>query len=137
MDSDTDQYNKLNSAAIMRKFLAVLGILFTMAFGSSASGATLSESQAYDRLFNTVERDALYASWTKMACLIFVTETTSKRYFDFAIREKHDGNCPGDPAVSPIVDRYRVYRSVNKILWLQPIDGKFEKYDQVKVFRHK
>ncbi|MFI4940183.1 MAG: hypothetical protein ACHP7O_07575, partial [Burkholderiales bacterium] len=91
----------------MRRFFASLAIAVALASLSPAFGAALSENQALDRLVKLVQRDALYNSWTTMQCLLFTTEAKSRRYIDFAIHEKHDRKCAGDPMVSPIVDRYR------------------------------
>jgi hypothetical protein len=46
-------------------------------------------------------------------CLSFATEDDG----DIAVREDHGGTCPGDPAVAPVIDRFRVS------------DGELERYD--------
>jgi hypothetical protein len=114
--------------------LLIVAVLVTM---TPASAATLSEDQAINRLITIVQRDRLYTAWTKLECLTFTTEATSAQYFDIAIREKHEGKCLGDPGVSPIVDRFRVFRHAKKILWFRPNDGEFVSYSQVKVWRRK
>ncbi len=73
-----------------------------------------------------------------MDCLSFITEEITKKYFDFAIHEKHGGACPGDPDTTPIVDRFRVNRSTHKIQWLEPAEGEYLPYSAVlKVKREK
>jgi hypothetical protein len=44
-------------------------------------------------------------------CLSYMVEDRSPDWFDVAVREKHGGSCPGDPAVAPVVERFRVGRS--------------------------
>ena len=110
---------------------------FGLAALTSSNAAALSEDQAINRLIKIARRDALYASWTKLECLAFTTESTSIQYFDIAIREKHEGKCPGDPGVNPIIDKYRVFRESKKILWYRPNDGELMNYNQVKARRRK
>jgi hypothetical protein len=49
--------------------------------------------------------------------MIVITERVETAYVQFALREKHDAKCGGDPGVAPIVDRYRVHRSDNHLEW--------------------
>jgi hypothetical protein len=56
---------------------------------------------------------------TPVDCLRVYVETTSPDDFELAVREKHDAKCPGDSAVEPIVDRWRVDRRT----------GELERYD--------
>src|SRR5574341_1374941 len=83
----------------------------------------LDERAASKLLVRKIKADALYSSWAKMECLRVMIEKRTSTYFDFVIRERHRGRCPGDPNVEPVVDRFRVYRSTKKILWYEPING--------------
>lgn len=75
-----------------------------------------------------IQKDKLYDSWTTLSCLLFFTEEKTKDHFDFAIREKHGGQCAGDPNTSPIVDRFRVDRLTKNIQWYEPVEGEFLPY---------
>lgn len=44
-------------------------------------------------------------------CLSYDVEEQSRQWLDVAVREKHGGECPGDPTVAPVVERFRVARS--------------------------
>src|ERR1051325_2944951 len=72
--------------------------------------ATLDSTAAAKLLVQRTQDDGLYASWTTVQCLRFMLESTTAQHFDFVIRERHDGKCPGDPATEPVVDRFRVNR---------------------------
>ena len=50
-----------------------------------------------------------------LGCFTYDTEETTDSYFQFALREKHDAKCGGDPETSPVVKRYRVHRRSGKI----------------------
>jgi len=62
-------------------------------FGTAPVNAKnpLNEEQALNVLVTRVQKDKLYNSWITLACLSFITEEYTKRYFDFAIHEKHGG----------------------------------------------
>jgi hypothetical protein len=102
---------------------------------TGAYAAALTEKEALDKLDKTVWSDGLYKSWTKPACLSLVVEEKQAKYFDVAIMEKHGSGCPGDPATSPVVDRYRVYREKDQILWYEPAEGEYQSYAAVKKAR--
>ena len=75
----------------------------------------LTEQQVLDIVMAMVQKDKLYDSWTTASCLSFLVEEKTKVYIDIAIREKHGDTCPGDPDISPIVDRFRVHRITKRI----------------------
>ncbi len=92
----------------------------------------LTEQQALDILVARLLKDKLYDSWApNLSCLFFFTEEKTNDYFDFAIREKHGGECSGDPNTAPIVDRFRVNRSTKIIQWYEPTEGEFVPYKAV------
>ncbi len=91
----------------------------------------LDEEHALDILVFQIQKDKLYDSWTSLSCLSFITEEKSKKYFDFAIHEKHGGMCPGDPNTAPVVDRFRVNRSTHRIQWFEPAEGEYLPYSAV------
>jgi hypothetical protein len=116
------------SLSSLKLFLSVL-VLFQCS--NVLAGNQLTEQQALDILVAQIQKDKLYDSWTTLACLIFSTEEKTKNHFDFVIREKHGGQCPGDPNTSPIVDRFRVDRMSKKIQWYERLEGKFVPYKAV------
>lgn len=95
----------------------------------------LDEKHALDVLVQQIKKDKLYENWTRLACLSFVTEGNTQNSFDFAIHEKHGGECPGDPNISPVVDRFRVYRLTHKIQWFEPAEGEFKPYKAILKIR--
>jgi len=124
------------------RYLTLLVALVFMSFGATSSGAdetnkVLSENEAFDLLMQKVQSDSLYSSWIKIDCLRFFREESTKTYFDIAIREKHEGDCPGDPNTQPVVDRFRVMRSTKKILWQDFLSGDYVAYERVKAWRKK
>ena len=97
----------------------------------------LDETAAATLLVRKVQDDALYASWTTIECLRFILEGTTSQNFDFAVRERHDGKCPGDPAVEPIVDRFRINRTTGEVSWYEAANGEYVAYARVRQQRLK
>lgn len=75
----------------------------------------LDEDAAVGLLARTLKHDHDYAKRISLGCITYDTEETTDAYFQFALREKHDGKCGGDPETSPVVARYRVYRRSGKV----------------------
>jgi hypothetical protein len=75
----------------------------------------LSEDAALELLQGTLKRDRVYEKRISLDCITYDTEETTGGYFQFALREKHDAKCGGDPETSPVIDRYRVHRRSGKI----------------------
>lgn len=98
------------------------GALFLLPVLDTFAGSPLTERQAITALMKQIEKDKLYADWTQLSCLSFLTEEEAKNHFDIGIHEKHGGSCPGDPATFPIVDRFRVSRETGKIQWFDVMD---------------
>jgi len=115
------------------RLLFLLMALF-VAFPANAKNP-LDEEHALDVLVSRIQADKLYDSWTSLSCLSFFTEEKTKKFFDFAIHEKHGGKCPGDPNTSPVVDRFRVNRLTHKIEWYEPIEGELKPYRAVLKLR--
>ncbi|MBN2588210.1 MAG: hypothetical protein JXA64_05500 [Candidatus Fermentibacteraceae bacterium] len=55
-------------------------------------------------------------------------EEACRDYFDIVIREVHEPGGPGDPNVSPVVDRFRVY-SRGEVIWYDPLPGRFVPFE--------
>jgi hypothetical protein len=75
----------------------------------------LDEDAAVSLLDRTLKHDHVYAKRISLGCISYDTEETTDSYFQFALREKHDAKCGGDPETSPVVARYRVSRRSGKI----------------------
>ena len=102
--------------------LAVLSPLMVQA-GSKKSYNGMTEAAALDLLVRTIQHDNIYAKRISLNCVSYVTEETTRTYFEIALREKHEGKCGGDPDTSPVIDRYRVNRASGKIeLYDAPAD---------------
>jgi hypothetical protein len=93
----------------------------------------LDEDAALDLLVRTLKHDRVYANRIPMDCITYITEETTGAYFQFVLRENHNAKCGGDPAISPVVDRYRVYRSSGKIKQWEAAEDKWERYDPAKI----
>jgi hypothetical protein len=129
-----------------RKYIMKIRLLFLMVFFSILiifpysnvlAEKQLTEKQSLDILTAQIQKDKLYDSWITLSCLQFFTDESTKDYFDFAIHEKHGGQCPGDPNTSPVVDRFRVDRLTKKIQWYEPTEGEYLSYKAVLKVRLK
>jgi hypothetical protein len=89
----------------------------------------LSEDAASDLLDRTLKRDRVYEKRISLGCFTYDTEETTNAYFQFALREKHDAKCGGDPETSPVVARYRVYRRSGKIERWKASDDTWHRYN--------
>jgi hypothetical protein len=93
----------------------------------------LDEDAALDLLVRTLKHDRVYAKRISLDCVTYGTEETTDAYFQFALREKHNAKCGGDPETSPVIDRYRVYRRSGKIKWWEAAEDKYWPYDPAKI----
>jgi len=75
----------------------------------------LNEDAALELLHRTLKRDGVYEKRISLDCISYITEEKTKAYFQFVLREIHNEKCGGVPEVSPVIDRYRVYRRSGKI----------------------
>ena len=93
----------------------------------------LSEDSALNLLLRTLEHDNVYKERISLDCVSFGTEEKTNASFQFVLRENHTAPCGGDPQTSPVVDRYRVYRTSGKIEWLEPVQDKWQPYNPAKI----
>ena len=100
--------------------IALLSPLLSRA--GSTSHRPLSEDAALNLLLRTLKEDHVYDKRISLDCVTFATDEITRTYFEFALHEKHNAKCGGDPEATPVVDRYRVYRA----------SGRIELYDVVK-----
>ena len=93
---------------------AVLVMVLVSPVGAQAGPRSrpMDEDAALALLVRTLKHDAKRIS---LDCVTYDTEETTNAYFQFALREKHDAKCGGDPETSPVVKRYRVHRRSGKI----------------------
>jgi hypothetical protein len=94
----------------------------------------LNEDTARALLVRTLKRDHVYDGVHRISldCVFYMTEEMTDAYFEFVLREKHDAKCGGAPEVSPVVDRYRVYRRSGKIEQWKAIDDTWYRYNAAK-----
>jgi hypothetical protein len=111
--------------------LALLLPLITQA--GSRSSKAMTEDVALNLLLRTLEHDNVYAKRISLDCVTFETEETTRIYFEFALREKHNAKCGGDPDTNPVIDRYRVNRASGKIEWYDATADNWQSYNPAKV----
>jgi hypothetical protein len=86
-----------------------LSVLIAIALASAAAARRpFSEDQAIDLVFKAVRQ--LYPG-EPVRCFAVMTEESSRRTFDIAVRENHQRGCGGDPGVMPVRDRFKVGRA--------------------------
>ena len=106
---------------MISRSLTAIAITITLFSANLVAAGPVNEDAALKLLLHKLEHDHVYAKRISLDCVTFDTEETTKQYFQFVLRENHTEKCGGDPEVSPVVDRYRVYRA----------SGKIESYDAV------
>ena len=105
-------------STISRQLVAIvvtIAMLSSAAVQAGPKKHSLNEDAALNLLLRTLERDHVYEKRISLNCVTFGTEEKTDAYFQFVLRENHTEKCGGDPDVSPVVDRYRVYRAPEKI----------------------
>jgi hypothetical protein len=93
----------------------------------------LDEDAAFALLERTLKRDGVYTHRISLDCVSYGTEETTDAYFQFVLREIHNAKCGGAPEVSPVVDRYRVYRRSGKIELWKLNDDSWHRYNPAKI----
>ena len=95
---------------------AVIAVVLASAVvAEAAPSRPLDEDAALALLHGTLKRDQVYEKRISLDCISYITEEKTKAYFEFVLREIHNAKCGGVPEVSPVIDRYRVYRHSGKI----------------------
>lgn len=94
---------------------------------------SLHEDAALALLERTLSHDHIYTHRISLDCITYGTEETTDAYFQFVLRENHNAKCGGDPEISPVIDRYRVYRTSGKIEWLERIEGNWQSYNPAQI----
>src|SRR5689334_12354852 len=88
----------------------VMATLMSASIADAARSHPLNEDAALALLERTLKHDEAYSKRISLGCFSYDTEEKSGAYFQFALREVHNAKCGGDPDISPVVNRYRVYR---------------------------
>lgn len=95
--------------------LTAIVLTFSVVLGRAAPFKHLSEDAALDLLFQTLKRDHVYDKRISLDCVTSSTDEITRTYYEFALHEKHNAKCGGDPETNPVVDRYRVRRASGEI----------------------
>lgn len=112
----------------------VITVLLPATIGHAGPNShPLDEEAALAFLEHTLKRDRVYSHRISLDCVTYGTEETTHAYFQFVLRENHNAKCGGDPDVSPVVDRYRVYRRSRKIEWLEKIEDHWVPYNPAQI----
>ena len=111
--------------------IALLSPLIVRAGSKSHHG--LTEDAALNLLIRTVKHDNVYAKRISFDCMMFLTEETTRTYFEFALRENHTAKCGGDPDTNPVIDRYRVNRASGKIELYDSAADNWQPYNPAKI----
>jgi hypothetical protein len=122
--------------AISRPLLTIAiatALLSPAALLAGPARHSLNEDGALNLLLRTIKRDHVYAKRISVDCVTFDTEETAEEYFQFVLKENHTEKCGGDPDVSPVVDRYRVYRASGKIEWYEAVNDSWQRYDPARI----
>lgn len=124
----------MNKASLLITVAVILVILVSPVVAQTGPQShPLDEDAALDLLVRSLKHDRVYANRIPMDCITYITEETTGAYFQFVLRENHNAKCGGDPVISPVVDRYRVYRRSGKIKQWEAAEDKWRPYDPAKI----
>src|SRR5947208_12748422 len=107
--------------------------LVSSAVAEAAPSRPMDEDAAVALLVRTLKHDRVYAKRISLGCFTYDTEETTNAYFQFALREKHDAKCGGDPETSQVVARSRLYRRSDKIEQWEAINDTWHRYNPAKI----
>ena len=88
-----------------------------------------SSAEAERRLFETLRADHIYP---RTECIALQQEDNKQGWIFFAVREKHDAACGGDPQTMPVIDRFRVKAEGSSIEYYDPIEDDYSAYADFK-----
>lgn len=127
---------RLSFATSIIAVIAAVGLISEPSAKAGKAKHSLNEDAALNLLLRTLERDHVYDKRISLNCVTFETEETTSEYFQFVLRENHTKKCGGDPEVSPMVDRYRVYRASGKIELWYAADDSWKAYQRARADAH-
>ena len=114
-----------------RKHFAFAGLVLALMLLAGCSRAP-EPDKTTAALVDVVKKDGKYAGWAKIECLQIVVELQDDKQTEIAMREKHGGACPGDPATSPVVDRFRIEKSTGVISRYDVVEDAYEPVGKVQ-----
>ena len=115
--------NSLNLSALCFTIVSIIGLPNPACAGSR----NLDEDAALTLLERTLKHDRVYTNRISMKCLTYQTDEATAAYFEFVLREMHNGTCEGDPDTNPVVDRYRVYHRSGTTEWMDRVEDKWQR----------
>lgn len=83
-------------------------------------------------LFDRFRADHIYP---RMECIALEQEETRAGWVYFAVREKHDSHCGGDPEIMPVADRYRIKLNGQRIEHYEAADDEYTSYSDFRKSR--
>ena len=120
----------------LSNLILLIPLLILFPYSNIQAGNQLTEQQALDTFVEQIKKDKLYDKRFTFSCLLIITEETTENYFDFAVHEKHGGECQGDPNTSPILDRFRINRITKEIQWYDVVEDGFAPYSAMLLKRN-
>lgn len=88
------------------------------------------ERRAIRALRARIVADRVYARALRTRCLDFAVEEEDPHYYDLVVREVHERGCTGDPNTSPVLDRFRLYRRSDTLLWFDVVNDRYLSYER-------
>lgn len=109
--------------------IVAIALACTAMCAPAFAGASRADDAAIARLRQAMAQDTRYtATWPTLLCLDFMVEATTKAGRDIAVIERHGDDCAGDPATTPVVDRFRVPAGKAPVLLYDPIEDTYAPY---------
>lgn len=99
------------------------GMVALIVFASASVSAAMSEAEAVAAVKAVVAERGLYDDLPKAECLTYDIDTADDLAIEIAVREVHDTVCGGDPATSPVRDRFRVDRDDQQVRRYDPVEA--------------
>jgi hypothetical protein len=119
------------------RFMIILFAFALFLQTATVFAKTISEAGAVNILMRRIDKSQVYAPWLKPACSSVFTEAKTAKYYEFAIHENHTKNCAGDTNTSPIIDRIRVSRINNSILWYDVVSAQYLPFKALIEYRNR
>jgi hypothetical protein len=120
---------------MLRLFISLFAFaLFTQT--SIVYAKVSNEAEAVKNLLSKINKTQVYGRWLKPGCSKIVIESKSTDFYDMVVYEKHSGNCEGDPNTSPVIDRFRVSRKTNSVLWYDITNAQYLPFRSLIEYRN-
>jgi hypothetical protein len=105
-------------------------VFFVLVLSTSSKAAT--ENQAIDILRAVIKQSGSTLTSLPASCLNYAIEGKKKNIVSVALRENHTAKCGGDPATSPVVQRFKVDIKTKQIFIYDVIENSYKKFDPTK-----